>query len=119
MFDRFDLWRYSDNANCWDYVREFLIDRAGIPAEAVPRFGILPSDKRGMTKAHNMLKPKFVRCGPEQYAIACQYFGRVLVHVGVVDNGMVRHTSSKKGTTNQKISDFEKSPTVYYKYANA
>lgn len=119
MFNKFDLWKYSDNSNCWDYVREWLIERAGVPEDAVPRFGILPSDKKSMTEAYRGVKGRFVECGPEQNAVACQYSGKLLIHVGVVDGNYVRHTGRQKGTTKEKISDFEKMKTVYFKYAKA
>jgi hypothetical protein len=119
MFDRFDVWTFSDNHNCWDFVREYLIEKAGVPPEDVPKFGILPTDKRSMTKAYRGVKCKFVECGAQQNAIACQYHGGLLQHVGVVDGDFVRHTGKTKGTTKQKISDFEKDKTVYYKYVNA
>jgi len=119
MFDKFDLWKYSDNSNCWDFVRAWLIEKAGVPPEAVPKYGILPSDKKAMTQAYKDVRGQFEECGPEQNAVACQYSGKLLIHVGVVDNGYIRHTGETKGTTKEKIQDFEKIKTVYFKYASA
>lgn len=119
MLSKFDLWIYSDTSNCWDYVREWLIDKAGVPEEHVPKFGILPTNKLAMTKAYSVVKPMFIECAPEQNAVACQFVGRALVHVGVVDGPFVRHVSSKKGAIKDKISEFQKHKTVFFKYANA
>lgn len=116
MFDKFDLWKYSELSNCWDYVRAFLKERENID---LPEYGILPTDKKAMTKAYKELKGRFVECGPEQNAVACQYHGKLMVHVGVVDGGYIRHTSSQKGTTKEKIKDFERIRTRYFKYADA
>lgn len=107
MLDKFDIWKYRDNANCWDYVREYLIERAGIPPGDVPKYGILPSDKRAMTKAANDVKQTFINSGPVQYAVACHYLGKTIIHVGVIDKGCVRHTGSKTGTMKSSIKDFE------------
>ena len=119
MFDKFDTWKYCDNANCWDYVRSWLIEKAGVPESDVPKFGILPAEKKKMTTAHDIVKGKFVKCFRDQNAVACQYIGNVLIHVGVVDGCYVRHTGREKGTTKEKFTDFEKIKTVYFKYANS
>lgn len=114
MFDKFDTWTYSDNSNCWDFVRAWMI-RAGVPESDVPKYGILPTDKRAMTKAANQVKTNFVDCGPIQNAIACQYRGRTILHVGVVDEGLIRHTSSQFGTKRSKIADFQRENKTIYK----
>ena len=105
MIDRFDTWRYSENSNCWDYVAEYLRERKGIDLE---RFGIAPSDKRAMTKASAKFLPHFTEGYPVDGAIACQYSGNVLLHVGVVEGDTVRHTGKECGTMREKIRDFER-----------
>ena len=107
MFDRFDCWKYTDNHNCWDFVREFLIDRAGVPSEDVPKYGICPTDKKAMTKAAREVQKTFTLCEPQQYAIACHFVGRVIIHVGVVDGDIIRHTGKVQGTTKSTVRDFE------------
>jgi molybdopterin synthase catalytic subunit len=107
MWDKFDIWKYRDNANCWDYVREFLIERAGVPSSDVPKYGIAPDNKREMTKAANDVKQTFIDSEPVQHAVACHYVGRTIIHVGVIDNGYVRHTGKKTGTMKSTIKEFE------------
>lgn len=120
MFDKFDIWKYGDNSNCWDYVREFLIIKAGLPPDDLPKFGILPNNKKAMTNASKSIDSNFMECGREQWAIACQYIGNVLIHVGVVDNGLVRHTSKDNGTLKSSFEDYEKMcrQTIYKKHIN-
>lgn len=113
MFSRFDTWQYRDDNNCWDFVREFLIDK-GVPPKDVPKYGISPNDKRGMTKASIGVKRLFNPSSPVQNAIACHYHGGVLMHVGIVDNGKVRHTGSKTGTRIDTIESFEKMAETKY-----
>ena len=114
MLDRFAFWQYRDDNNCWDYVREFLIEKAGIPADHVPKFGIAPKDKRSMHKAGRQVAASFKSSDPTDFAVACHYRGGVLFHVGIVHNGRVRHTGEKIGTRNDTIEDFESmADTVY------
>ena len=103
MFDRFDLWKYSDDANCWDFVCEFYKD-LGFD---LPRFGIKPTNKRGMTRASLSLMDDFIESGPVQNAVACHYNGKLLFHVGIVDRGMVRHAHHASGTRRDTIKRFE------------
>jgi hypothetical protein len=113
MLDRFDYWKYSDNSNCWDFVVCFLSDRCGID---LPKFGICPQDKKGMTKASGpVIDSHLIECDPIQNAIACHYHGRLLVHVGVIDNGVVRHAHQKTGVRRDTIKRFESlaQKTVY------
>lgn len=105
MFSKFDLWQYRSDNNCWDFVREFLIER-GVPCEDIPKYGIAPSNKKAMTGAHHAVKKMFVESGPVQNAIACHYHGGLLLHVGVVDGGHVRHTGEKIGTRKDPIDEF-------------
>ena len=110
--DKFDLWRYSDESNCWDFVIAFLKEK-GVD---LPRFGICPQDKRGMTKASlGVVDNYLVECGPVQNAIAAQYHGKLLFHVGVVDKGMIRHAHHKSGVRRDTIKRFEASAqkTIY------
>lgn len=105
MMDKFDYWKYSDDSNCWDFVIAFLFDRCGVE---LPRFGICPQDKRSMTKASkNVIDAHLVECGPIQNAIACQYHGKLLCHVGIIDNGMVRHAHHKSGIRRDTLKRFE------------
>jgi hypothetical protein len=113
MFNRFDVWRYTDDSNCWDLVRQWLVG-VGVPECDVPKYGIIPSNKKAMTKAANDVKTNFVDCGPVQNAIACHYRGRTILHVGIVDGGMVRHTS-RSGTMKTKICEFERQAKTIYK----
>ena len=116
MFDRFDCWKYSEFHNCWDFVREFLIDRAGVPPEDVPRYGICPDDKKAMTLAARSVEKTFNPCEPRQFAIACHFIGKTIIHVGVVDGGRIRHTGKNRGTTKSTIKDFEAlAPKTIYK----
>ena len=107
MFNKWDLWKYTDDNNCWEYVRQFLIIEAGIDPEDVPKFGICPSNKREMTKASIEVAKNFAESGPVQFAVACQFHGKLLNHVGIIDCGLVRHTGKACGTKKEKISGFE------------
>lgn len=115
MFDKFDTWQYRDDRNCWDYVREFLIEKAGIGAEFLPKYGISPKDKKAMTEAADSIKSGFIDSAPVNFAIACHYVGNTIIHVGVVYNGYVLHTGAKLGTQKTTIQAFEKmcQKTVY------
>lgn len=107
MFDKFDVWQYRDDRNCWDYVREFLIERVGIKESDAPSYEISPNDKRAMTKAARGVARNFEICGPEHGAVACHYVGRTIVHVGIVDGGIIRHTGKATGTIKSTIAEFE------------
>ena len=112
----FNLWKYRDDANCWDYVREWMIREAKIPADDVPKFGICPDDKRGMTKAYIEVRRGFDECEPQQFAIACSCRGRLIDHVGVVYNDRIWHTGRKAGTQSLSVEAFENlaPKTIYY-----
>ena len=114
MIDRFDLWKYSHDANCWDFVSEYLKAK-GVPSDVLPRFGICPSDKRGMTKASNGVIIGLAECEPRENAIACHYHGKLLTHVGVIERGMVRHAHHVSGVRRDTIKRFESmaQKTVY------
>lgn len=104
MIDEFDLWRYSDDSNCWDFVCAFL-NKKGVD---LPRFGICPSDKRGMTKAaKGVIDSYLIECEPRQNAIACHYHGGLLLHVGVIDSSKVRHAHKQFGVRRDTIKSFE------------
>lgn len=120
MFDKFDLWKWEADHNCWDYVREYLIERIGVPHDDVPKYGIAPHDKRAMTKASQKVTPKFIDCEPKNGAIACHYHGKCILHVGVVEDGFVRHCSKEWGTIKESIKRFENraSKTVYKIHAS-
>ena len=106
MFDRFDYWKYTNDHNCWDFVREWWIDK-GISPDDIPRFGICPTNKREMTKAAQPVISELVECGPIQNSVACHYHGNLLLHVGMVDNGIVRHAHPKMGCRRDTIKRFE------------
>ena len=104
MIEKFDLWKYSDESNCWDFVVAYLSD-VGVH---LPRFGICPSNKLGMTRASkSVIKDHLVECGPMDYAIACHYHGKLLIHVGIVHNGQVRHAHHANGVRRNTIKEFE------------
>lgn len=107
MFSKFELWQYRSDHNCWDFVREWLIDNAGVPACDVPKFGICPNDKGSMTKAAVGVECNFTESKPVDHAIACQYRLGTLWHVGIVYNGMVWHVGSKTRFRRDKIDVFE------------
>lgn len=114
MFSRFDLWQYREDNNCWDFVREWLIEN-GVPAEDVPKYGIHPDNKLEMHSAHKNVKRTFVECRPRHGAVACHYVGKILYHVGVIDGDMVRHTGKTIGTRLDSINAFEAlAPTTKY-----
>jgi hypothetical protein len=115
MLNKFDSWQYRDDRNCWDFVREFLIDVGGVPAECLPKYGIAPSDKKSMTEAAQSIESGFVDSEPVDFAIACHYIGNTIIHVGVVYNGYVLHTGAKHGTKKNTIKAFERlcQKTVY------
>lgn len=115
MFDRFDHWQYRDDNNCWDYVREFLIEKANVPPDDIPKFGICPRNKTAMTEAACQLMPNFVDSDAVDFAIACRYSGRVLQHVGVVYRGIIRHVGCPKSLKLESIKDFERVGTVKYR----
>lgn len=118
MFDKFDVWQFRDNANCWDYVRTFLVEKHGVPESAVPKYGILPDDKKSLNMAAKEVAKNFVDSKPCDGAIACHCIGNAIVHVGVVDKGYVRHTSKQWGTIKSTIREYEAlAKTVYKKYA--
>lgn len=116
MFSKFDTWQYRPDANCWDYVRQWLNEVHGIPEKHVPKYGICPNDKISMHAAHLNVIPNFKVTQPINGSIAAQYMGKTLYHVGVVDGDYVRHTGSKTGTRKDKLKVFEKmaSKVVYY-----
>lgn len=114
MLDKFEVWQYRDDNNCWDYVRQFLSERAGVDEKEIPKFGLSPDDKQGMTSAYREVKRAYFESDAVNYAVACQYLGGALIHVGVVYDGMVWHTGRKHGTTKEKIKGFERKAKTRY-----
>ena len=109
---RFKYWRYTDDNNCWDFVRAFLIDIAGVPASDLPpNRGISPRDSRQVARTSEATQESLTDCGPEQFAIALHYRGRLNTHVGIVYNGKVWHTGKKAGTRTDTIKQFESMAT--------
>lgn len=107
MFDKFDVWQYRDDRNCWDFVREFLIERLGVSVDHAPIYDIHPDDKKAMTLAARGVAKNFDVCDPEHGAVACHYQGNAIIHVGVIDGNMVRHTGRDTGTMKSTIAEFE------------
>lgn len=116
MLDKFDTWQYRSDANCWDFVREWLIEKLGVPESDVPKYGICPDNKKEMHRAHLDVIPIFEVTKPRNGSIAAQYMGKTLFHVGVVDGEYVRHTNRRIGTRKDKITTFERqaSKVIYY-----
>lgn len=114
---KYDFWQYRDDgANCWDFVAQWLSEFKGVPVVDVPKFEINPKDKRSMHRASLGVARNFIECGPVDGAIAAHYHGNTIQHVGVVDNGFVRHVGEKIKVRRDKIKTFERmaATTKYY-----
>tara|TARA_B100000614_G_C14236739_1_gene364819 strand:- start:200 stop:577 length:378 start_codon:yes stop_codon:yes gene_type:complete len=118
MRDRWQVWQYRDDANCWDFVRAMLINEAGINPAVLPVFGVLPDDKRGMTKAHHVVRGAFRAVNtPATFDVACQYRGKCLIHVGIVIDGAIWHVGRKTGFRIDHIPLFSQQRKVmFYRY---
>lgn len=105
---RFRLWQYRDpGANCSDFVAAFLAAFTTLQADDYP-VGLVTADNvLGKARAHARVSQLFERCEPRDFALACQYVGRVFVHVGVVYQGKVWHTGSATGTVVDTIEQFK------------
>jgi hypothetical protein len=105
--DKFDIWQWREDSNCWDFVITWILEKQGVE---LPRFGILPSNKKEMTKAaRNIIKNYLTEVHePVSGAIAAHYFGKINWHVGIVDGDFVRHTGEKIGTCKHSIKQFER-----------
>ncbi|MCE8053519.1 C40 family peptidase [Halomonas daqingensis] len=69
--------------DCWGFVRAIRHDLYGKPL--MPSYGnVCPSDKRQVTDAWIDAQVTLEACEPTDGAIACVFYGRVLLHVGVV-----------------------------------
>lgn len=113
---KFETWRYSDDRNCWEFVRQFLFSCTELECDQLPKFGILPSDKKSMTKASISVFKPFIECKPIDLSIACHYSGKVLYHVGIVYNNEVWHVGEKTGMRRDSIKRFESlAPKTTYK----
>lgn len=115
MFDKYEVWQYRETANCWDYVRSFLVDKTDLSDSDIPRFGVHPDDIKAKTGAHDSIVQVYPECDPVDYAIACHYFKNALLHVGVVYNGSVWHTSKQWGTTKHSLEDYERLRNTVYR----
>jgi len=107
MLDKFSMWRWQENANCWDFVREYAIDVLYIPAIDVPKFGALSVDKRATTKAYRDIKSAFLDSPCKHGAIACHFRGKLLIHVGVVVGDRIYHCQEGGHAKKDKIRAFE------------
>ena len=119
MLDKFSAWQYRDDHNCWHFVRAWQIERCGVPESALPEHkGINPEDKRSMTKAAVLVMSEYSRCQPEEGAIACQFRDNVLLHVGVVHNGLIANVNKSKNRINNTIEEFRNGAKLrFYIYA--
>lgn len=106
MFNDLLAWQYRDDHNCWDFVRECLL-KVGVPDVDIPKYGIHPNNKSEMTKASIDVAKTFVECGPINFAVASEYRGKTIIHVGIVYNGYIYHASKSKGAIKSRIKDFE------------
>lgn len=106
MFNDLLAWQYRDDNNCWDFVRACLL-RIGVPVSDIPKYGINPNDKIEMTRASIDVAQSFIECGPINYAVASEYRGKTILHVGIVYNGYIYHASKSKGAQKTKVKDFE------------
>lgn len=103
------LWQYRDDANCFDFVRALLITQYNYPESAIPRFDILPTERLAMTREYKKLTGFFgLLDTPEPQAIACQFRGRVLAHVGLVrECGLIWHAGRAQGVRVDSVATFE------------
>lgn len=105
---RFRLWQYRDPGyNCSDFVAAFLTTFTSLKNTDYPVGLVSASNALGKAKAHKRVSQLFEPCEPCDFALACQYIGRVFVHVGVVYQGMVWHTGSGTGTVVESIDQFK------------
>lgn len=104
--DRFDTWQWRKDANCWDFVVAWILEKQGVE---LPRFGIVPSDKQAMTRAAKRVIQYYCSevDGPIDGAIAAHYFGKTNWHVGIVDGNQIRHSGEICGTRKDSIKKFE------------
>ena len=112
---RFRLWQYRDpGANCSDFVAAFLAAFTSLQPDDYPVGVITASDVLGKARAHARVSQLFEPCQPRDFALACQYVGRVFVHVGVVYQGKVWHTSGSTGTVVDSIQQFKQRGTQFW-----
>ena len=107
MFNDLLTWSYRDDNNCWDFVRACLL-RVGVPDSDIPKYDIRPNDKESMTIASRTVARSFIECNPMNYAVASEYRGKTIIHVGFVYNGYVYHAAKSKGAQKTRIKDFER-----------
>ena len=121
MLDKFSAWSYRDNNNCWHFVRQWQIERCGVPESALPSHSdISPNNKHSMTKAAYGVMKDYILCKAEEGAIACMFKGKALIHVGVVFNGQIAHACKSRNRVTESIKKFAQGQEVrFYKYANA
>ena len=113
---KFLHWKYAEDRNCWDFVREFLIEIGGYPENVLPpKSGINPQDKKSMTKAAESVCLGLVDCDREEFSIACHFVGRTMWHVGVVYNNKIWHVGETTGVRMDSPRSFESQLTTVYK----
>lgn len=106
---RFRHWQYRDpGANCSDYVAAFLRAFTSLSADDYPVGVVSARDGLRKARAHERVVQLFEACEPRDFALACQYIGRVFVHVGVVFGGQVWHTGAATGTVVESVERFER-----------
>lgn len=115
QIDKFDLWKFTNQSNCWDFVRQYLLERSSIPPEDMPKLGILHTDHEAKTAEKEVISCSFVQIDkPCDLAIACSHAGNLLTHVGVCEGDFIRH-ATYRGAIREPISRFEsKGKTTYY-----
>jgi hypothetical protein len=101
------LWQYRDDHNCWDFVRAVLEKEFNIPSYAIPKHGVCATDKAGIDTTYQHEKQRFIPINaPQNGAVACQYAGETLTHVGIVLNDFIFHASSRHGVRKTTLSAF-------------
>jgi len=115
QLDRFDLWKFTNENNCWEFVRQFLLENTSIHSEHIPKLGILHTDHEAKTEGEKIVSALFIKIDkPQEFAIACSHSGNLLTHVGVCHNGVIRH-ATYKGALREPIHRFSsKGKTTYY-----
>lgn len=104
----FRRWQYRDpGANCSDYVAAFLLAFTPLVASDFPVGVVAAHDGLRKARAHERVVKLFRACEPRDFALACQYVGRVFVHVGVVYGGNVWHSGAAIGTVVESVEKFE------------
>lgn len=116
MQTKWHFWQYRPDNNCWAFVRAILHEEFNVPSYALPMWGsISPAERRAMTKAYRSMRNGFTQqTRPVDGAIACQFTGQVLTHVGIVADSMVWHVGASFGMKKEPITKFEANSRTEY-----